>query len=636
MRRHPLHGPLLGNDGTVAFRLWAPRAQRVELVLAGSGTPMQPHPHGWFELRTEAAHGDEYGYRLDGGEMRPDPASRWQPDGVHGRSTVFDPARVALPTVSRWTAPPLTNAALYELHIGAFTPQGTFDAATQRLADLAELGITHVEVMPVNSFNGPAGWGYDGVCWYAVHEPYGGPVAFAHFVQACHRHGLAVIVDAVYNHLGPSGNYLPEFGPYLTDRYATPWGDGLNLDGEDSDPVRGFVIGSALQWLDDFGADGLRLDAVHGLIDTSAQHLLAELSAAVDALATRSGRSLQLIAESDRCDPLTISARDAGGAGMDAQWADDLHHAIHAAVTGERDGYYLDYAGLVDVAEVYRRGFLYDGRYSVHRKRTVGAPLGQMPGHRLVTCIQNHDQIGNRAAGERLITLVGAELAKVAAVLLCASPTTPMLFMGEEHGETNPFQFFTSHPEPALAEAVRTGRREEFAAFASFGEAGAVPDPQDPETVERSRVDWAKAATPAGEAWRELWQQLLTLRRSQPALGNGRRDLVAVVTVDDELLALLRRDDGGSAVLVVANLGSDIRQLPLPDGRWRRLLDTGATTPEGEQVLLVSPRSASLWADSQTALMERELERRWLEAHPDDELPGEVVPDLSGLPRDEG
>ncbi len=596
------HGPLVAADGTTTFRVWAPHAGGVELVVSDRRQPMDPQPHGWFQLRTEAGHGDDYGFRLDGGEVRPDPASRWQPGGVHGRSRVVDAASFGWsPGERTWRAAPLGAAAIYELHVGTFTREGTLAAAAERLPALVELGITHVEVMPVNAFNGTAGWGYDGVAWYAVHEPYGGPTAFAAFVDAAHRAGLAVVLDGVYNHLGPSGNYLPEFGPYLTDRYRTPWGEGLNLDGPDSDPVRDFIVGSALAWLGDYHVDGLRLDAVHGLIDTSAVHVLAELADAVDALSTRVGRPLQLVAESDRCDPLTVTPRAAGGTGMDAQWADDLHHAIHTTVTGERDGYYLDYAGLPDVAAVYRSGFLYDGHYSVHRRRSVGAPLGDRPGWRLVTCAQNHDQIGNRARGDRLVTLVGPQLARVAAVLACAAPSVPLLFMGEEHGETRPFQYFTSHPEPELAEAVRTGRREEFASFASFGRAEDVPDPQDPATVERSRLDRARADTPEGKAWRELYRDLLELRRTEPALGNGRRDLVDVLTVDDEVLALVRRDDGGSAVLLVANLSADRRVLALPDGTWRRLLDTARldgdeTAPQGERELAVAPRSASLWA----------------------------------------
>ena len=591
------HGPTV-TDGAVTFRVWAPGAKEVMLELdEGVDTPLTPLEHGWHEVRTQARHGQRYGYRLDGGPLRPDPASRWQPDGVHRPSAVYAPD--AAPRCA-FRAPPLSSAVIYELHIGTFTDAGTFDAAIEHLPALADLGITHVEVMPVNSFNGTAGWGYDGVAWYAVHEPYGGPEGFARFVAACHEAGLTVVLDVVYNHLGPSGNYLPEFGPYVTDRYRTPWGDGLNLDGPDSDAVREFIIGNALFWLRDFGVDALRLDAVHGLIDTSAVHILTALGAAVETLSVAEGRPLQLIAESDRSDPNTVRPRDVGGAGLDAQWADDLHHAIHTALTGERDGYYVDYAGLPDVAEVYRRGFLYDGRYSVHRRRTVGAPLGDVPGYRLVTCIQDHDQIGNRAAGDRLTTLVAPELVEVATVLLCASPTTPMLFMGEEYGETRPFQYFTSHPEPELADAVRNGRREEFSSFAAFT-GTEVPDPQDPATFERSRLDRSAAGSPDGAARRELWRRLLELRRVEPALGNGRRDLVEVLTVDDEHLALIRRDDSGSAVLVLANLAGGDWHLSLPDARWRLLLDTGrghnaGCEPEGDHGLCMHARSASLWS----------------------------------------
>ncbi|CAN5403996.1 malto-oligosyltrehalose trehalohydrolase [soil metagenome] len=562
---------------------------------------------GWFRLTTATRHGADYAYCIDGGQARPDPASRWQPDGVHGRSRLLDPAEFewSRKEVS-WRAAPLAGAVVYELHVGTFTPEGTFDAAIAKLGALAQLGITHLEVMPVNAFNGTSGWGYDGVAWYAVHEPYGGPEAFARFVAACHGAGMAVVLDAVYNHLGPSGNYLPDFGPYLTGAYATPWGDALNLDGPASDPVRAFIVGNALQWMEDFHVDALRLDAVHGLVDVSAVHVLAELADAVAALATRLRRPLQIIAESDRCDPQTVRPREAGGTGMDGQWADDLHHAIHTAVTGEREGYYVDYAGLPDVAEAYRRGFLFDGRYSRDRDRTVGAPLGDIPGHRLVTCIQNHDQVGNRAAGERLTSLVDAGLVRVAIALLCCSPTTPMLFMGEEFGETAPFQFFTSHPEPELAAAVRTGRREEFAAFAAFtGEA--VPDPQDPATRDRSVLDWSRATTPDGEARRALWADLLHARRRQPALANGRRDLVDVLAVTGQKLALVRRDPAGPSVLLVANLAAEPGTVEVGQGgdRWRLVLSTdephyggGGAAPDliGGEVRMPAG-SAALWAD---------------------------------------
>ena len=592
------HGPTVHDDGTATFRLWAPYAKEPVLDLGGQAVPMEARGHGWFEIRTEAGHGDDYGYRLDGGPLRPDPASRWQPAGVHEASRVLHLAGAR--QTCGFRAVPLHSAVIYELHVGTFTPEGTFRAAHKHLAALAELGVTHVEVMPINAFNGTHGWGYDGVAWYAVHEPYGGPDGFARFVDECHAQGLGVILDVVYNHLGPSGNYLPDFGPYLTDAYTTPWGDALNLDGEDSDAVRSFIVGNATYWLRDFGVDGLRLDAVHGLIDGSATHILSEIADAVQALSIAEGRPLALIAESDRSDPMTIRSRAEGGRGMDAQWADDLHHAIHTAVTNEGDGYYVDYAGLPDVAEQYRRGFLYDGRYSVYRRKTVGAPLGDIPGHRLVTCIQNHDQVGNRAAGDRLTTLVPPELVEIAMVLLCASPTTPMLFMGEEYGETQPFQYFTSHPEPELADAVRNGRREEFAAFASFTGAE-VPDPQDPETFERSGLQWSRAESAEGRARRELWRHLLGLRRSQPALGNGRRDLVEILTADPERLAVVRRAADGSAVLVAANLDDTDWVLDLPDARWRLLLDTGrrhgeGARPEGDEQVRIAGRTASLWS----------------------------------------
>ena len=515
---------------------------------------------GWWSAQCAAAAGDRYGYALDGGPVRPDPAARRLPGGVHDRAALVDPRQFRWsPQESGWRGAPLAGSVIYELHIGAFTEQGTLAAAAEHLQGLNDLGITHVELMPVNGFSGTRGWGYDGVAWYAVHEPYGGPEGLVAFVDAAHRAGLSVILDVVYNHLGPSGNYLPDFGPYLTDRYRTPWGDCLNLDGPGSDDVRSFVTGSALAWLRDYHLDGLRLDAVHGLIDTSPVHLLVELSAAVERLAAHQRRPLVLIAESDRADPRTTAPRALGGEGMDGQWADDLHHVIHTALTGEQDGYYVDYRGLVDLPATYRRGFLYDGRWSRFRGRTVGAPLSDdLPGWALVGCVQNHDQVGNRAAGDRLTTLVDPALAKVAVLLLCAAPHTPMLFMGEEYGETNPFLFFTSHPDPDLAEAVRTGRRAEFADFEAFaGVAGAqVPDPQEEQTFRRSVLDRSRAATVDGAAWRALWTDLLALRRDVPALGNGRRDLVsgAGEGLRPEQTAVVRRDPDGAAVLVVANL----------------------------------------------------------------------------------
>lgn len=594
------------DDGTTTFRVWAPRASRVDLLQGRDATALQPGDDGWFALRVPAAHGDDYRFRLDDGPARPDPAARWLPEGVHAASRVLDPGR--FPWTDRgWRAPPLSAAVIYELHVGTFTPAGTFDAAIEHLAALAELGVTHVEVMPVNAYNGDRGWGYDGVAWYAVHEPYGGeepaPTAFARFVDACHATGLAVVLDAVYNHLGPSGNYLAEFGPYLTDHYATPWGDALNLDGPDSDPVRGFIIDSALAWMSDYHVDALRLDAVHGLVDTSAVHILTELAAAVEGFETFSGRPRQLIAESDRADPATVRAREAGGQGMHAQWSDDLHHAIHTAVTGEREGYYVDYAGLPDVARVYRRGFLFDGRYSRYRRRTVGASLGDIPGQRLVTCVQNHDQVGNRPAGDRLTTLVDPDLVRVAIMLLCASPTTPLLFMGEEYGETRPFQYFTGHPEPDLAEAVRTGRVEEFAAFAGFSRSD-VPDPQDAATRDASVLDRSLADSSQGIARRALWADLLELRRQHAALANGRRDLIDTLLADADFLCVQRRDPRGPTILLAANLTAAATTRQASAGEWSLLATTddaryggaGGPATAGDGAVTMPGRSAALWS----------------------------------------
>lgn len=561
----PRHGPVLHDDGSVTFSVWAPLPARVELVVDGRREALERLADGWWRLRTAAAAGSRYGFSLDGGEPRPDPASRRQPDGVHGLSEVVDPARLGGAAVPEGRRPPdLLGGAIYELHVGTFTPEGTLDAAARRIGHLPELGITHVELMPLNAFNGDRGWGYDGVCWFAVHEPYGGPEALARFVAACHDAGLAVVVDVVHNHLGPSGNYLPELGPYMGA--AGLWGAGLNLDGPDSDPVRQLIIENVQAWFGEHGVDALRLDAVHALHDTSATHILAAIADATAELSGRLRRPLLLIAESDRNDPATLRPRELGGLGMDAQWADELHHALHVAITGEHDTYYADLHpdGLPDVAQAYRWGFVLDGRrYSPFRRRTVGAPLpDEVDGRRLIGCLQNHDQIGNRPAGDRLLATVEPALVRAAVLLLCAAPHTPMLFMGEEHGETNPFAYFTSHPEPALAEAVRKGRALEFPHFVARG--ALVPDPQSPETFERSRLDWSRADSDEGLCWLALWGDLLAARREHPALGGGRRDLVSVHVADGHVLSLTRGGPDGDAVVVVANLSPQPALLPAP------------------------------------------------------------------------
>ena len=564
------HGPVVHDDGTVTFRVWAPRADRVEVVLDGRREALTGGDHGWFARRLPAPGDGRYAFSLDGGDRRPDPASQRQPDGVHAASAIVNRAFDWSAAEDDWQPTPLASAVVYELHVGTFTDAGTFAAAAEHLPDLAAVGITHVEVMPVAAFNGPRGWGYDGVCWYAVHEAYGGPAAFAAFVDACHRHGLAVILDVVYNHFGPSGSYHAEFGPYLTEAHSTPWGSAINLDEAGADAVRAFIVDSARMWLADFHVDALRLDAVHALHDGSATHILEQLSASVDRLAEQVGRPLALIAESDLQDPRTVAPRAGGGRGLTAQWLDDLHHALHVTVTDEHDGYYADYAGLPDVATAWTDAFVYGGRWSPYRQRTVGARVPtDVSGRRFVACIQNHDQIGNRARGDRLTTLVDADRVRCAIALLCLSPTVPMLFMGEEYGETRPFLYFSSHREDWLAEAVRAGRREEFAAFSAFS-GTEVPDPQVIETFASSTLDRTVAATRDGQARRQLWTDLLALRRTEPALATGDRRLVRPVHVTPTRLAVLRDGpDGAPAVIVVANAADLEVTLTLPvEGTW--------------------------------------------------------------------
>lgn len=562
------HGAHPVDDANTRFTLWAPDAGTVQVALHGRRHDLAPGDSGWWSVVLPARHGDRYAYHLDDGEALPDPAARWLPDGVHEPAAVLDPRRLATAARPAFQAPPITGAVIYELHIGTFTDEGTFAAAIPHLPALVDLGVTHVEVMPVNAFDGRWGWGYDGVAWWAVHQPYGGPEAFAAFVAAAHEAGLAVILDVVHNHLGPSGSYLPRFGPYLQRDAESTWGRVINLDGPDAGPVREFIIGNALAWLRDHGVDGLRLDAVHALDDRgSATHLLAELSAAVEHLAEQTGRHLTLIAETDRNDPATLRPRALGGLGLDAQWADDLHHCIHVAVTGEDDGYYVDYADpLPLLAHALPHGLAYDGRRSAFRRRVVGAPVPpDVSLRRFVACVQNHDQVGNRPAGDRLTTLVDADRVRCAIALLCLAPHTPMLFQGEEYGETRPFAFFSDMPGEELRQAIRDGRKREFEYFASWK--GEVPDPVDPATFEGSRLDRRAADTPAGQQRRALWTDLLALRRDLPALATGEAALVSA-SVEGRVLTLHRRPPAWAAdaatVVAVANLGDD--PVPAPPG----------------------------------------------------------------------
>ncbi|GHF25389.1 malto-oligosyltrehalose trehalohydrolase [Streptomyces mashuensis] len=499
------------------FDVWAPWAGVVELLADGRTYVMGPDPGraGWWCCEAPGGHGTRYGFALDGGPPLPDPRSRRQPDGPDGLSAVVDFAR--LPWRHGWRGRGLRGAVLYELHTGTFTPEGTFDAAAERLPHLADLGVTHVELMPVCPFPGRHGWGYDGVAPWAVHEPYGGPEGLARFVDAAHGLGLGVVLDVVHNHLGPSGNHLPTYGPYFTDTHQTPWGAAVNLDAPGSPEVRAYLTGSALAWLTDYRLDGLRLDAVHALVDHGPVHFLAELSAAVDELGARLGRPLFLVGESDLNDPATTTPRPAGGLGLHAQWNDDFHHALHTLLTGESQGYYADFAADPPraLAKTLRGGFFHDGTHSSFRGRPHGRPLDPgTPAHRLLGYAQTHDQVGNRAVGDRLSARLSPGLLACAAALVLGAPFTPMLFMGEEWGARTPWQYFTDHTDPELAEAVRAGRRREFAAHGWAEED--VPDPQDPATRDRSCLDWTEPACEPHARLLAWYRRLIALRTDLP------------------------------------------------------------------------------------------------------------------------
>ncbi|MEN2742220.1 malto-oligosyltrehalose trehalohydrolase [Microbacterium sp. X-17] len=512
-------GGVMGDDfRDRTFPVWAPDAGAVEVEVAGSGRhPLQKDERGWWRLPAPLDGGDaalDYGFVVDGAGPFPDPRSRRQPGGVHALSRTWDPDAFAW-TDDDWRPGTLTGRVIYELHLGTFTPEGTLDAAAARLDHLVDLGVEAVELLPVNAFNGPHGWGYDGVLWFAVHEPYGGPDAYQRFVDACHGRGIAVIQDVVYNHLGPSGNYLPMFGPYLSEGRNT-WGSSVNLDGPHSGEVRRLILDNARYWLRDMHVDGLRLDAVHALHDSSAEHILEALAREAAGIRETTGRPATLIAESDLNDPKLIRERRSHGYGLDAQWDDDVHHAVHVNLTGETSGYYGDFAGPQALIRVFERGFFHDGGWSSFRERNHGRPLdADIPFTRLVAFSQDHDQIGNRAVGDRLTATLDEGRLAVAAALILLGPFTPMLFMGEEWGATTPWPFFSSHPEPELAEATRAGRIAEFARMG--WDPDVVPDPQDPATFESARLDWTEPGRPTHARLLAWYRRLIELRRGLPA-----------------------------------------------------------------------------------------------------------------------
>ncbi|MGY1663358.1 malto-oligosyltrehalose trehalohydrolase [Geodermatophilus sp. SYSU D00705] len=544
----------------VEFSVWAPLPKRVRLQVDGAVHDMRRDDDGWWRAVVEAAPEADYGFLLDEDETpRPDPRSRRQPDGVHGLSRRFDPAAYGWGD-SAWTGRPLAGGVVYEMHVGTFTPEGTLDAAARRLDHLVELGVDFVELLPVNGFNGTHNWGYDGVLWYTVQEEYGGPAAYQRFVDACHARGLGVIQDVVYNHLGPSGNYLPLFFPVFSEG-ANTWGNSVNLSGPDSDEVRRYIIDNALMWLRDMHVDGLRLDAVHALVDERATHLLEELAQEVDRLSVAEGRPLTLIAESDLNDPRMVTPRVAGGTGLTAQWSDDFHHALHATLTGEGQGYYADFAaaGLAGLAKTLTGAFFHDGAWSSFRRRHHGRPVdtGVLPGWKFLAYLQDHDQIGNRAVGDRISASLSPDLLAVGATIVLTSPFTPMLFMGEEWGASTPWQFFTSHPEPELGRATAEGRIGEFAEHG--WDADVVPDPQDPETFTRSKLDWEELEREPHSRLLGVHRALLALRRAHPDLVDPDLSRIAVTWDDAERWLVVHR----GSLRVVANLSGEAREVDL-------------------------------------------------------------------------
>lgn len=528
------------------LRVWAPRAARVDFVLEGQLIAAIREAEGWWR-GPAVGGGTRYAICVDGGPPRPDPRSPWQPDGVHAASSWIDQADLGPPMALHGGPVALRDAVIYELHVGTFTLGGRFDSAIAHLDDLVALGVTHVELMPVAQFSGAHGWGYDGVDLFAAHAAYGGPSGLRELIRQCHRRGLAVLIDSVLNHFGPEGAYVSKFGPYRTSRHQTPWGDAVNLDGPDSREVRRFLIDSALTWLADYGADGLRLDAVHAFRDDSARHFVAELVDEVRALERRLERPLVVIGEFDDHDPIAVRERAAGGWGLDAHWNDDFHHAVHAVVTGERVGYYADFAEAGTLERVLRAGYALDGRFSPYRKGPHGRPYGDVPRDRLVAYIQSHDQTGNRAAGERLHELAGIDRTKIAAAILMVSPFVPMLFQGEEWAASTPFCYFADVESAELREAIRAGRRAEHAEYAETG--GAPPDPVDPATRELCVLRWQERSEPRHADMLAWYGALIGARRHHPELRDPAPASVDVIRRGDQLA--IRR--GG--LVLVCNLG---------------------------------------------------------------------------------
>jgi maltooligosyltrehalose trehalohydrolase len=594
------NGPRLGAtalpDGRCEFRVWAPEIEEVYVHLFNPRDRRElliRNALGYHEgTFADCPPGTRYKFVIGEEKERPDPASRLQPEGVHGPSEVV--ARDFEWNDAQWKNLPLDDYVIYELHVGTFTSEGTFEAIIPRLDSLRDLGITAIELLPVAQFPGERNWGYDGVYAGAAQNSYGGPTGLKRLVDACHQRGLALLLDVVYNHLGPEGNYLGEFGPYFTDRYKTPWGLALNFDGPHSDHVRWYFIHSALQFVEEFHVDGLRVDAVHAIVDHSAEPFLQDLCSALHTRAQQLGRPIYTIAESDLNDPRVITEKEQLGLGFDSQWSDDYHHALHTLLTGERDGYYQGYGEVTHLAGVLQSGYLYTGQHSTFRNRKYGLTPNTQDGRKFVVCAQNHDQVGNRMMGDRLSAIVPFDKLKLSAVATVLSPFLPMLFMGEEYGEKNPFQYFTSHSDPDLIEAVRKGRKEEFDSFSWQGEA---PDPDAESTFLNSKLNWDAALSGEQRSLRELYRELLRLRRDTPALRDLALAEVSVQADDAKKTLTVTRGD----VVIAINFSDAEQTLDLPFS-GSLLLDTGHSRWGGRDTARNDGNSLTLAANSAAVL----------------------------------
>jgi maltooligosyltrehalose trehalohydrolase len=576
------------------FSLWAPKAKKIAVKIDDKQYPMAgPDEKGWWKASVEAAQpGTHYAFMLDDDATPyPDPRGLWQPNGVHGPTRIYDQTAFAW-TDDRWQGPPLSGAVIYELHVGTFTAAGTFDAAIERLDYLSKLGITHVELMPVVEFPGKHGWGYDGVALFAVNNLYGGPDGLKRFIDACHAHGLAVLIDVVYNHFGPVGNYTTKFGPYLTDLHCTPWGDAVNFEDSGSDEVRRFFCDNALMWMRDYHADGLRLDAVHAFIDRSAIHFMEQLSAEVEVLSSTLERKLVLIAESDLNDPKLVRPREADGYGMDAQWSDDFHHALFTILNVEKDGkgYYADFGTFEKLAKSLTDVFVYDGVYSRYRGRTHGRPVNGLSAHHFVGFIQNHDQVGNRATGDRLEHIVGMRRAKVAAGIVLTAPFIPMIFQGEEFAASTPFQYFADHEDPEMAKAVREGRQREFAAFG--WDPNEIPDPEKLETFEQSKLNWNEIEQDSHGEMLDWYRRLIALRRRSASLNDGDMRRVSVKFDEEEHWLTMNRGQ----VRVLCNLGGKPAELENPAG-LPLILASDTNISIKDKMVVLPPGSLAILSD---------------------------------------